>query len=102
MPYNWILDQLEPNVGLRDSYDSAKDPVTVLNLGTMITLMVSDPDMVQDLFVQKNALYDKTGILEGAWSKLMGTLSCSQKRLTAGRLKEKLSPMPSTKSAWFT
>lgn len=35
-------------------------------------MMVSDPDMIQDLLVQKNALYDKTGTLEGVFSKLMG------------------------------
>ena len=34
--------------------------------------MVSDPEMVQDLLVKKNALYDKTGALHGVFSNLLG------------------------------
>ena len=68
----WINDLLEPNAGQIDSYDSAKDPVVVVNFAGNIHLMVSDPDMVQDLLVQKNALFDKTGTLEGIFSKLLG------------------------------
>lgn len=68
----WINDLLEPNAGQLGSYDSAKDPVVVVNFGGNVHMMVSDPDMIQDLLVQKNALYDKTGTLEGVFSKLMG------------------------------
>ena len=42
------------------------------NFGGNIHIQVSDPDMVQELLVTKNALYDKTGFLEGVFSKLMG------------------------------
>ena len=84
-----MLDHFEPNVGLRDSYDSAKDPVTVLNIGSIITLMVSDPDMVQDLLVQKNALFDKTGIVEGVFSKLMGNSFLFSKATDSWKAKRK-------------
>ena len=43
-----------------------------MNFGGNVHLMVSDPDMVQDLLVQKNSIYDKTGLLHGVFSKLMG------------------------------
>ena len=34
--------------------------------------MVSDAEMVQDLLVQKNSIFDKTGTLQGVFSKFMG------------------------------
>jgi cytochrome P450 len=35
-------------------------------------LYVADPDMVQDLWVKKNSIFDKTGNFVGIFSKLFG------------------------------
>ena len=51
--------------------------------------MVTDPDMVQDLYVQKNALYDKTGIYEGIFSKLMGESFLFSKATDSWKAKRK-------------
>ena len=68
---SWICDELHPERG-NDNYDPSRDPIVVQNFGGNIHLMVSDPEMVQDLLVKKNALYDKTGALHGVFSNLLG------------------------------
>ena len=68
---SWINDQLDGE-DKRGSYDASKDPVVVVNFGSNIHLFVADPDMVQDLLVTKNQIFDKTGTLQGAFSKMMG------------------------------
>jgi cytochrome P450 len=67
----WFMDQLDPS-GAENSFDAAKNPVVVANLGSNVYVSVSDPEMVQDLFVKKNSIYDKTGMFEGIFSKLLG------------------------------
>ena len=67
----WLCDQLNPEAG-PDNYNPSKDPVVVSNLGGNVHLMVADPDMVQDLLVSKNSIFDKTGMIQGIFSKLMG------------------------------
>jgi len=51
--------------------------------------MVSDPDMVQDLLVTKNALFDKTGVIEGIMSKLMGESFLFSKATDSWKAKRK-------------
>ena len=67
----FFLDHLDPDARL-GSYDSTKDPVVVMNMASVCTLYISDPAMVQDLFVNKGAIFDKTGNFEGIFSKLFG------------------------------
>ena len=67
----WFLDQLDPS-GTEYSYDAAKTPVVVSNVGSRVKLYVADPEMVQDLWVRKNSIFDKTGMWEGLFSKLLG------------------------------
>ena len=45
----------------------------VVNLGTNVQLHVADPEMAQDLWVKKNAIFDKTGNFEGIFSKALGS-----------------------------
>ena len=71
MVIKYFLDQLDPE-GREGSYDSSKDPVVIQNIMTAITLYVADPIMLQDLFVSKSAIYDKTGSFAGIFSKLFG------------------------------
>ena len=67
----WFIDQLDPS-GAEHSYDAAKSSVLAANLGSNIYLIVADPEMVQDLWVKKNSIFDKTGNFEGIFSKLLG------------------------------
>ncbi len=55
-----------------DNLNADKDSVVVVNLATDINLFVSDPEMAYDLLVTKNSLFDKTGIVKGVFSKIMG------------------------------
>ena len=70
----WLHDYLDPTQnGREDCYDASKSPVVIVNFGTNVQLHVADPEMVQDLFVKKNSIYDKTGNFEGIFSKLLGS-----------------------------
>ena len=62
---NWIMDQVE--TGEQHSYDASKHPIVIMNFGTNITLYVADPDVLQDLYVTKNSIFDKTGHLAKVW-----------------------------------
>ena len=43
-----------------------------MNLGGDLTLVISDPDVVQGMFVTKNAQIDKTGVFESIFKNLFG------------------------------
>ena len=65
------MDQLNPS-GAEHSYDAGKNPVVVANLGGNVFLYVADPEMMLDLFVKKNTIFDKTGNFRGIFSRLFG------------------------------
>lgn len=54
-------------------YDASKIPVVAINFAGNVMLMVADPDMVTDLLVKKNNLFDKTGNTEAIFKKLLGS-----------------------------
>ena len=65
-----FMDNVDPEQRT-DSYEAAKHPVVVDKRGITVSLCIADPEMVQDLFVSKNAIFDKTGTFEGIFSKLL-------------------------------
>ena len=69
--YNWSCDQLHPEAG-PNNYDPSRDPIVVANILGNIRILVACPDTVQELLVTKNSIYDKTGIMAGPWSKIIG------------------------------
>ena len=47
-------------------------PYALINFAGRMTLYISDPAAIQDIFVTKNSLYDKTGAFQGAMKHLFG------------------------------
>ena len=47
-------------------------PAVAINVASNVMLLVADPDMVQDLLIKKNSLFDKTGNTEAIFQKLFG------------------------------
>ena len=45
----------------------------VLNLAGNVILLVADPEMIQDLLVTKNSLFDKTGMQMAMFHTLFGS-----------------------------
>ena len=70
-PISWMLDQHDPS-GAQGSYDPGKIPNILFNLNGKVTLMVSDPEVVQDMTVTKNSKIDKTGNWEGFAKNMLG------------------------------
>ena len=64
-PITWMLDQHVDQSGAQGSYDTGKMPNILYNLNGKVTLVVGDPEVVQDMTVTKNAKLDKTGDYEG-------------------------------------
>ena len=54
-----------------DSFDYTNNKVSILNLAQPI-LLVSDPDIVQEMMVSKNNLIDKSGSYAQSWKNLLG------------------------------
>ena len=49
------------------------NPVVIFKLSpSTVSLIVSDPEMVQDLFTSKNAIFDKNGTVEAIFGNLLG------------------------------
>ena len=46
-PLIWLHDQFDPE---QKRFDSAKHPVTIVNLLSDVQLYISDPEMIQSLF----------------------------------------------------
>ena len=57
--------------GADDSYDYKNNTVSILNFNVPF-LVVSDPEVVQEMLVSKGHLVDKSGALADAWKNLMG------------------------------
>ena len=66
----YFMDNVDPQ-GRVDSYEAAKHPVPIMNMMGTVHVIVADPIMVQDLFITKNEIFDKTGTFEGIFSKLL-------------------------------
>ena len=66
-----LCDQLNPGAG-DDNYDPQRHPNVVYNLGANVHLMISDPEVAQELLGSKNNIFDKNGINMGWSQKLMG------------------------------
>ena len=66
-----MLDQHDPSKAV-NSYDCAKNPVMMANLGGQLLLFVQDPSIIQDMYGSKNAIYDKTGEYEAFFKNLFG------------------------------
>ena len=45
----------------------------VVNLAGNVILLLADPEMIQDLLVTKNSLFDKTGLQGAMFHALFGT-----------------------------
>ena len=56
---------------LMDSYDYSKNTVSILNIGYPL-LIVSDPEIVQEMMVSKNNFIDKSFSTSQAWKNLLG------------------------------
>lgn len=55
-PYTFMLDEIE---GLERRFDGGKYPMVVTNLATEVRVHVSDPQVVQDIFVKENVNLEK-------------------------------------------
>ena len=61
-PQQWIaIDYFVQKMGLEPGkkFDGKEYPVLALNFQTVPHVWISDPELVQDIFVGKNALLDK-------------------------------------------
>ena len=61
-PQQWIaIDYFVKKMGLEPGkkFDGKEYPVLALNFQTVPHVWISDPELVQDIFVGKNALLDK-------------------------------------------
>lgn len=59
-------------IGEEGDFDPVKYPVVFFNNLTMPRVIISDPLMVRDLYVTKNAASDKDGMAELMFSDLIG------------------------------
>lgn len=55
-----------------EKYDAGKHPLLMMNTAGTLTLIVTDPVVIQDMLVTKNALLDKTGAFQGVFQNLFG------------------------------
>lgn len=69
--YGWIADTYLGN-GEAGSFNPAEHPVFLAAFLFGPQLVVNDPDIVQELFVTKNALFDKSGRIAEIFSDLLG------------------------------
>lgn len=66
-----VLDQTTESKA-EDSYDYAKNTVTVFNMGARPIMLIQDPEVVQDMMVTKNLLVDKNGSFSTAVNNYFG------------------------------
>ena len=99
-PINWLVQRQLSDNGV---YDSKKDKALLWSVMNVQVLGIVDPDMVQDIFVTKNKLVDKTGVMQQAMEDMApsafifqkGDDSWSQKRKACAHAfyKERLEKM---------
>jgi len=72
-PSMWIANRFMEKIGDgATEFDPVKYPVVFFNKLTMPQIIVSDPEIVQDLYVTKNAKTDKDGFAELMFKDLIG------------------------------
>ena len=59
----WLLDQQDASKA-DGSYDAGKIPLVITNFAGDVSIKIADPVVVQDILVTKNALLDKTSMME--------------------------------------
>ena len=55
-----------------EKFDAGKIPLTLMNTGGRMSLVIADLAIIQDMLVTKNSLLDKTGAFCGAFKNLFG------------------------------
>ena len=71
-PSLWLANRFMKKVGDDRDFDPVKYPMIFFNKLTMPQLIISDPEIVKDLYVTKNGLTDKDGFTELMFSDLIG------------------------------
>ena len=70
--YYWMLDTLKTGEYVRDSFKPGNNPIICFNIFTQIHLMVTDPDIIRDMFTTKNKIVDKNGIIKIIFEDFFG------------------------------
>ena len=58
--YGCLLDCAESGEYARDSFDLSKTKLVIFNLVCTPQILVWDPEIVQEMFLNKNSLFEKT------------------------------------------
>ena len=58
--WKFMADEVAKEEGF-DQYDSARWPILGMNLMGSVSLLISEPETVRDLFTNKNLYIDKDG-----------------------------------------
>ena len=66
------MERFMEKMGDKGDFDPVKYPIVFFNMLTMPRIIVSDPMIVRDLYVTKNAISDKDGMTELQFSDLIG------------------------------
>ena len=61
-----LMDELE------GGFDAQKHPAVIYIQWGFVSVSFAEPQAVQDLYMTKNEFFDKTGVLEVVFKKLMG------------------------------
>ena len=70
--YYWMLDTLKTGEYVRDSFNACDSPVICFNIFSQLHLMISDPDIIRDMFTSKKNIVDKNGIIKIILEDLFG------------------------------
>lgn len=68
----WLANRFMRKMGEDRDFDPVKYPMIFFNKLTMPQLIISDPDIVRDLYVTKNNQSDKDGFTELMFADLIG------------------------------
>ena len=85
-PINWLVQRQLSDNGV---YDSTKDKALLWSVMNVQVLGILDPDMVQDIFVTKNKLVDKTGVMQQAMEDMAPSAFIFQKGDYSWKMKRK-------------
>mgnify|MGYP001948925644 CR=1 FL=1 len=69
----WLLEQFHANKdGIDKPYRPEEIPIVAINMGTHVVSLVSDPAAIEDLFVKKEACFEKHPLAGSIYSDLIG------------------------------
>jgi hypothetical protein len=71
MTHNWTHNKMAKELGY-DEFDSANHPITLTQQLGMLWYMISDAEVIQDLYTNKNNFIDKMGDSEVIFQDLLG------------------------------